>query len=112
MRYFCLCYDAAGDIAENHPPSADADSIIEELRHSGHLIAAATLHAEGAATFVRVRHGRLSVSDHPVDGQDARVRCFALIDARDLNDAIRIAGSLSAASESVVEVRSAQPPKP
>lgn len=65
--------------------------------------------------MVRVGPDGISISDAPVTERPGDLAGFWLIDARDLNDAVRIAASLSAARTASVEIRpvsGAHPPGP
>jgi hypothetical protein len=82
--------------------------------HGGRLIAEGRLPPAGGAV-VRARPDGVSISDAPVTERMGDLAAFWLIDARDLNDAVRIAASLPAARTASVEVRpvsGAQPPAP
>ena len=54
---------------------------------------------------VRVRNGKLSVIDGPFAETKEQLAGFYLIEARDLNDAIQIAGQIPPAREGSIEVR-------
>jgi hypothetical protein len=64
---------------------------------------------------VRAHPDGVSISDAPVTERAGALAGFWLIDARDLNDAVRIAASLPAARTASIEVRpvsGAHPPAP
>jgi hypothetical protein len=93
-------------------PKPDYDALINEtldyvdsLHESGQLIAAESLEKVQTATTLRVRHGKLSVTDGPFAETKEQLGGFFLIDARDLNDAIRIASKLPPARIGSIEVR-------
>ena len=54
---------------------------------------------------VRVRNGSMCISAGPVVGATERLGGFHLIEARDLNDAIRIAAKMPRACLGWIEVR-------
>jgi hypothetical protein len=98
MKYLCLCYCGARDAAA----SAAYDA---ELHGRGSVVAAAWLGpAEDAATL-RVRNGSLAVDEGPCEAGAGALAAVALIEARDLNEAIRVAAELPAARSGSVEVR-------
>jgi len=110
VKYVCLCYSAE----ESHTavPKPEYDVLINEtldyvdsLHESGQLIAAESLEKVQAATTLRVRHGKLSLTDGPFAETKEQLGGFFLIDARDLNDAIRIASKLPPARIGSIEVR-------
>ena len=114
MKYLCLIYvdetvlDAmpAQELAALNAAHLDLN---DELRASGRFIAAEALEATASTTCVRVRQGKASVVDGPFAETKEQVAGFYLIEARDLNDAIRVASKLPAARHGAVEVRAARP---
>jgi hypothetical protein len=70
----------------------------EALRESGHLIVQASLGSPSASTTVRPRNGKPSVTDGPFIETKEQVGGFFLIEARDLNEAIRVAAKHPAAN--------------
>ena len=102
MRYLCLVYEAT-------PPSSDERrAAVEELRRSGHLIAADALEPPSAGVLVRVRGGLLSVTAVGPD-EERPIVAFLLLEARDLNEAIQLAARDPAARDAAVEVRPLRP---
>ena len=77
----------------------------EGLRQSGLLIAAEALQPIATATTVRVRNGKVSITDGPFAETKEQLAGFYLIDARDLNDAIQVATKIPPAREGSIEVR-------
>ncbi|HEX6265959.1 MAG TPA: YciI family protein, partial [Burkholderiales bacterium] len=57
------------------------------------------------ATTVRVRNGKVSVTDGPFAETKECLAGFYLVEARDLNEAIQIAAKIPPASVGSVEVR-------
>jgi hypothetical protein len=110
MRYLCLVY--ADEATLNAMPQPEVDALIdetlavnEELAASGQLVLAEALEQVEEATTVRVRDGRLSATDGPFAETREQLGGFVLVEARDLNEAIRIAGRLPGARVGSVEVR-------
>ena len=110
MKYLCLVY--ADEAKLNALPQDQVDALIdetmatnEELAASGHLILAEALEQVASAATVRVRDGRLSATDGPFTETNEQLGGFWLIEARDLNEAIRIAGRLPSARIGAVEIR-------
>lgn len=95
MKYLCLVYDER----------SASDETCEEQLHSDHVIAASPLQPASAALTVRVRNGALSIADGPFVAAPDQPGSFYLIEARDLNDAIRVASRIPAARIGCVEVR-------
>ena len=63
----------------------------EELAAGGHLLQAEALQGPQAAVLVKVRDGRMSATDGPYAETKEQLAGFILIEARDLNEAIRLA---------------------
>ncbi len=109
MKYLCLI--CAEKVMEQMP-SADADKHFEEyreftdsIRRSGHLVDCNRLLPPDAASTVRVRNGRLSVTDGPFAETKEQFGGYYLIEARDLNEAIHLASRIPGAKLGCVEVR-------
>ena len=75
------------------------------FRESGLLVAAEALQPVDTASTVRVRNGRVMVTDGPFAETKEQLAGFYLIDARDLNEAIQVASKIPPAREGSVEVR-------
>lgn len=93
-------------------PRRELDEIVaehlsydEDLRRSGHFIAAAALESAQSATTVRVRKGKTTTTDGPFAETKEQFAGFILIEARDLNEAIQIAAKIPTARNGSVEVR-------
>ena len=110
MQYLCLVY--ADEARLNAMAQGEVDALIDEtaasnqeLEASGHLILAEALEHVAEAITVRVRDGRLSATDGPFAETNEQLGGFVLIEARDLNEAVRIAGRIPGARVGSVEVR-------
>ena len=110
MKYLCLVY--AEESRVDAMPQDEVDALIdetnannEELQASGQLILAEALEHVAEAITVRVRDGRLSATDGPFAETNEQLGGFVLIEARDLNEAVRIAGRIPSARLGSVEVR-------
>jgi hypothetical protein len=110
MKYLCLIYyeEAKADAV----PASEYDAIAsaaleygEELRKSGHYVASEALQSVQTATTIRVRNGRLSITDGPFAETKEQLGGFFLIEARDLNDAIRAASKIPPLRLGCIEVR-------
>ena len=103
MKYLCLVY------LEKEKLHAVADTECfacgEGLRQSGVLIAAEPLEPTDTATTVRVRNGKMTITDGPFAETKEQLAGFYLIDARDLNEALQVAGKIPPAREGSIEVR-------
>ena len=103
MKYLCLVY------LEGQKLHAVADRECQNcgdgFRERGVLLAAEALQPIETAATVRVRHGKVSVTDGPFAETKEQLAGFYLLDARDLNDAIQMAAKIPPAREGSVEVR-------
>lgn len=77
----------------------------EMLRHSGHLLAAATLQSHNAITTVRVQDGEVCVADDLCVETMEQLSSLFFINARDLNEAIQVAAKMPQARSGLIEVR-------
>jgi hypothetical protein len=75
------------------------------LRDSGHMLGGEALQPTETATTVRVRNGVVSTTDGPFAETKEQLAGFYLLDARDLNEAIQLAGKIPPARYGCVEVR-------
>lgn len=110
MQYYCLIYlpgpGPAGAPAEEFPNGVNAMLDNDEaLRQSGHYIDSDALKTPAAATSVRVRHGKMSVTDGPFAETKEFLSGLIKIEARDLNEAIQIAAAIPLARIGTIEVR-------
>src|SRR5947209_13363660 len=107
MKYLCLVYGEESAIQSmNDQHCLDYD---EAIRASGHCIASEALQPVATATTVRVRNGKLSVTDGPFAETKEYLAGFYLIEARDLNEAIQVAAKIPPASVGSIEVRPIRP---
>jgi hypothetical protein len=103
MKYLCLVYLEQGKL--HAVPDRECADCGEGLRNSGMLLAAEALQPVETAATVRVRNGKPSITDGPFAETKEQLAGFYLIEARDLNDAIRVASKIPPAREGSVEVR-------
>jgi hypothetical protein len=68
-------------------------------------IAAEALQSVHTATTLRVRNGKMSVTDGPFTETKEQLAGFYLINARDLNEAIQLAAKIPPTRGSSIEVR-------
>jgi hypothetical protein len=107
MKYLCLVY-----LDESQPHAvADQECLAydEGVRRSGHCVASEALEPVSTATTVRVRDGRITVTDGPFAETREQLAGFYLVEARDLNEAIALAARIPPAREGSIEVRPVRP---
>jgi hypothetical protein len=107
MKYMLLIYlDENGlnetERAQCYEESAD---FAVQLSNSGQYLGAGPLHPTSTATSVRVRGDKRLVTDGPFAETREQLGGYFLIDARDLDEAIEIAGRIPAGRWGTVEIR-------
>jgi hypothetical protein len=107
MKYLCLVY--LDEKRLNELPDEDCVEFDQGIRKSGHCIASEALQSVQTATTVRVRNGKVSITDGPFAETKEQLAGFYMIEARDLNEAIQIAGRIPPARVGSIEVRPIRP---
>jgi hypothetical protein len=77
----------------------------DELRREGHLLDSQMLEGPATARSVRIRKGRLTTVDGPFTETKEVLGGFNLIEARDMEEAVRIAVEFPWTRTGCVEVR-------
>jgi hypothetical protein len=103
MKYLCLVYMEQEKL--HAVPDRECAACGDTFRTSGLLVAAEALQPVETATTVRVRNGKVSITDGPFAETKEQLAGFYLIEARDLNDAIQAASKIPPAREGSIEVR-------
>ena len=103
MKYLCLVYLDENRLHEL--PDEDCVAYDTAIRKSGHCIASEALQSVQTATTVRVRDGKMAITDGPFAETKEQLAGFYLIDATDLNEAIQLAAKIPPARVGSVEVR-------
>src|SRR3954469_14091170 len=93
-------------------PAGQADAMMrdclshaDELRQDGHLLDSQMLEGPEQAKSVRIRNGRSTATDGPFTEAKEVLGGFNLIEARDMEAAVRIAAEFPWAGTGCVEVR-------
>jgi hypothetical protein len=109
MRYHCLIYFDPRQVFNGSP---EADAMLAELgpfdaklKASGHLVMAEPLNMPSEAVTVQMRDGKMSATDGPFMETKEMLGGIMLIEARDLNEALRIAAGNPFARFGSIEVR-------
>jgi hypothetical protein len=101
MKYLCLVY-----MEDIHAiPDRECLACGNALRESGKLIAAEPLHPVQTATTLRIRDGKVSITDGPFAETKEQLAGFYLVDAKDLDEALQIAAKIPPARAGSIEVR-------
>jgi hypothetical protein len=103
LKYLCLLYGEEKKIC----PMTDDECMAydQALRNSGRCLSSEALQPVRTAATVRVRNGKVSVTDGPSTETKECLAGFYLMDAADLKDAIQIASQIPPARVSSIEVR-------
>lgn len=109
MQYLCLVHVDGAQLeamSQDELDALDDENLTsdEELRRTGQLVLSGPLPAEDAM-LVRMRNGKLSATNGPFAETTELLGGFLLIEARDLNEAIQIAGKVPMARLGSIEVR-------
>jgi hypothetical protein len=109
MKFLCLiCAEqvmeqmSAADAAAHF---AEYARFTDEIRASGHYLGCNRLLPPAEATTIRVRNGKVAATDGPWVETKEQLGGYYLIEARDLNEAIRIAARIPGAARGCVEIR-------
>ncbi len=103
MKYACLVYLETGKL--HAVPDRECQNCGDGLRGRGVLVAAEALQPTDTATSVRVRNGKVLITDGPFAETKEQLAGFYLVDAENLDEAIQIAAKIPPAREGTVEVR-------
>ena len=110
MKYLCLIYDEEETIATMPKSQLDAlmgeyRSFSESIRKSGNYLNGSQLAPARTASTVRIRNGKISVTDGPFAETKEQLGGYYLIEAADLNEALQIASRIPSARMGSIEVR-------
>lgn len=110
MRYLCLAYEeerslTALSTAEWHELRQETLDYVESLRRRGKLLDARPLRSANTASTVRVRNGRLSVTDGPFAETKEQIGGFFIVEADGIEEAIELAAGWPSARIGTIEVR-------
>lgn len=103
MKYVCLVYGEERDMKA----MSDAECLAfgEKIESSGHRLGGEALQPVDTAATVRVRNGKVSVTDGPFAETKEQLAGFYLIDAADQDEAIEVASQIPPARVGSIEVR-------
>lgn len=110
MKYMLLCYDdekaweQAGDAALQ-AAMQEAVALTHELHGKGQYLEASPLEPAASAASVRVRDGKVQVTNGPFAETREVLGGYYLIDVDNLDEAIRIAERHPGARVGTVEIR-------
>lgn len=103
MKYLCLVYSDERKLEDFD--DAECVAYDESIRGNGQCLASEALQPVRTAATVRVRDGSMTVTDGPFAETKEQLAGFYLVEARDLNEAIQLAGRIPPARVGSIEVR-------
>jgi hypothetical protein len=103
MKYVCLVYGEEKDIGAMSDDGCMA--LDEVLRSAGRCLASEALQPVHSATTVRVRNGKVVIRDGPFAETKEVLAGFYLIEAENLDEAVRVASQIPPARVGSIEVR-------
>lgn len=110
MKYLCLVYyneNIMQEMSQQEWDSLNQECIacVSDMTGSGNFMAGAPLHSTDTATTLRVRDGKSQLTDGPFAETKEQLAGFYMLEARDMNDAIRLAEKIPPARYGSVEIR-------
>ena len=114
MQYLLLIYDqeqtrAAMSDAGRAELYGEYLKLVTELKASGHYLGGNPLQPTSTATTVRVREGKTQVTDGPFAETREQLGGYFMVEAKDLDEATKIAARIPGAKLGSIEVRPIQP---
>ena len=103
MRFLCLVYGDEKTLQDM--PFDECVAYDAQLRAGGQCLASESLQPTATAATVRVRNGKLHVTDGPFMETKEILAGFYLVEAPDLEGAIALAAKIPPAAVGSIEVR-------
>ena len=108
MNYMLLIYHQEPPLATTNEKPPGCDGLVERLEASGRYIASGILQPTFTATSLQIRDGRRLVTDGPFAETREGLAGYLLVEAENLDEALRIAAEHPVARTGTVEVRPVQ----
>jgi hypothetical protein len=107
MKYMLLIYadEQAWTEPERQQCYGESTNLAHRLKTRGQYLAANPLQSVSSATSVRVREGKRLVTDGPFAETREQLGGYFLVEAKNLDEAINIAGQIPGARKGTVEIR-------
>lgn len=107
MKYMLLVYLEENSLSETEREHCYVESaeLARDLSAQGKYFSAGPLYPTTTATSVRVRDGKRLVTDGPFAETREQLGGYYLIEARDLDEAMKIAERVPVAKHGTVEIR-------
>ena len=107
MQYMLLIYAEEKVLADGDREKCYAEStqLCRDLAARGQYVSASLLQPVATATTVRLRNGKPMITDGPFAETREQLGGYFMVEAKDLNEAIKIAEKIPAARWGAIEVR-------
>jgi hypothetical protein len=107
MKYMLLIYGTETVLSDSEREACydESTQLCYRLQAKGQFISASPLQSVATATSLKVRDGRRMVTDGPFAETREQLGGYFMVEAKDLDDAIRIAEQIPAAKWGTVEIR-------
>ena len=110
MKYLCLIHLDEQELAAMPPPEISAINaqhwdVNDRLRTTNNFIVAEALEPAKTAKCVRLRNGKVTVTDGPFAESKEMIAGFYLLEADTLEEATRLAAQIPSVSFATIEVR-------
>ena len=107
MNYMLLIYAEEGCYSDSERQSCYEESIAltHQLKKEGKYRSASPLHSVTTATSVQVRDGKRLVTDGPFAETREQLGGYFIVEAADLDEALKMAERIPGAKKGTVEVR-------
>ena len=112
MKYICLGYIEPGKFenmsdAERNAMVDECFAYDDELRKKGHFAGGEALQPPQAATTLRWKNGKVSITDGPYAETKEQIGGILILEARDLNHAIQLMSKHPGVKAGPFEIRPA-----
>lgn len=107
MKYLLLIYgdERALNDSERQECYTESIQLAHQLQANGQYLGANPLHPTSMATSVQVREGKRLLTDGPFAETREQLGGYFLIEAKNLDEALEVAGKIPMARKGTVEVR-------
>ena len=117
MKYLLLIYENEGNFAkvteeEGNKIFAEYMDYTKGIRKAGNYVGGEALQPIATATTVRQRNGKTLTTDGPFAETKEQLGGYYLVEAKDLDEAIKLAGGIPAVRTGSIEVRPIMPTPP
>ncbi len=110
MKFLCVVYEEPSGLGPQ--TETEAQNLVNEhldydetLRQSGRWLIAQILQPLKTATTLRIRNGKISITDGPFAETKELLGGFVLIEAKDMEEAVQIAAGIPSARMGFIHVR-------